>query len=117
MAGGALKASGESVPSAVRISAVISAEAWSLLEQFSRSSGKSKDWVIETALRHHLQVMSEIPSEAVAPKRIVVTGDAGQRLLALLQAPPDPTGALGDLFTPRQPSKGLRRDDDPCTSP
>jgi hypothetical protein len=57
-----------------------------------------KGFVIEQALLHHLQAVSEIPEDAVIPPRLVVTSESGERLLERLESQEAPNRAMRELF-------------------
>jgi hypothetical protein len=56
-----------------QISASISDETRERLERYVRARGVKKGFVIEQALLHHLQALSELPEEVVVPARLVGT--------------------------------------------
>ncbi|WP_295413170.1 hypothetical protein [uncultured Thiodictyon sp.] len=57
-----------------------------------------KGFVIEQALLHHLQAISEIPEDIVIPPRLVVTAASGERLLERLESQEAPNRAMRELF-------------------
>jgi uncharacterized protein (DUF1778 family) len=81
-----------------RISASVSAETNARLENFARHHGLDKSDVIETALLHHLQALSELPPEVIVPPRLIVTEASGRRLLERLDRSAEPTAAMHELF-------------------
>ena len=81
-----------------QISANISPETRDRLERYVRARGLKKGFVIEQALLHHLQAISEIPEEVVIPPRLVVTSASGERLLERLDAREAPNRAMRELF-------------------
>lgn len=85
----------------IQISAVVSRETRDELERFVRSTGQKKAFVIETALRHHLQALHEIPAEYLVPPLLVVTPKSGRELLRVLRRPRRPTPALRKLIRGR----------------
>ncbi len=81
-----------------QISANISPETRDRLERYVRARGLKKGFVIEQALLHHLQAVSEIPEDAVIPPRLVVTAASGERLLERLESQEAPNRAMRELF-------------------
>lgn len=82
----------------VQISAAVSEETRALLERYTRASGMKKGRVIEAALRQYLQVLHELPPEAIIPARLVLSKKAGRDLLERIQDPAAPTDAMRALF-------------------
>lgn len=83
---------------AIQISAPISKETKDLLEQHVKSTGVKKGHVIESALRHHLRALQELPADVIIPPRIVLTRRSFQQLVQRLRSPGKPTRALRDLM-------------------
>lgn len=83
---------------ATQISATISPATRDRLERYARARGLKKGFVIEQALLHYLQALSELPEDVVIPPRLVLTTASGERLLARLDANEGPTPALRELF-------------------
>jgi hypothetical protein len=81
-----------------QISASVSLETKARLENFARRHGLRKSQVIETALLHHLQALSELPPEVIVPLRLIVTETSGQQLLERLDRSVEPTAAMHELF-------------------
>ena len=81
-----------------QISANISPETRDRLERYVRARGMKKGFVIEQALLHHLQAISEIPEDIVIPPRLVVTAASGERLLERLESQEAPNQAMRELF-------------------
>jgi len=81
-----------------QISASISDETRERLERYVRARGVKKGFVIEQALLHHLQALSELPEEVMIPARLVVDGESGGRILARLDSHEGPNEAMQDLF-------------------
>lgn len=86
-----------------QISANISVATRDRLERYVRSRGLKKGLVIEQALLHHLTAVAELPDEVVIPPRLVVTRDAGERVLERLAAHEAPNDALRALFDGEAP--------------
>ncbi len=80
-----------------QISAVISVATSELLERHVRATGIKKGYLIETALRHHLQALEELPLDAVTQPRLVVTQRSGEEILSRIRSP-RPTKALRKLM-------------------
>lgn len=89
---------GTSESDVTQISANISPETRDRLERYVRARGLKKGFVIEQALLHHLQAVSEIPEDAVIPPRLVVTAASGERLLERLESQEAPNRAMRELF-------------------
>jgi hypothetical protein len=90
-----------------QISANISPETRDRLERYVRARGLKKGFVIEQALLHHLQVVSEFPDEALIPPRFVLTAESGADVLERLTSHEPPNPAMQALFsdstdTPRE---------------
>ena len=83
-----------------QISASISEETRELLERYVRLYGVKKSHVIETALRHHLRVLDEIPADVLIPPVLEVSRASGERVLDLIEnPPPPPTDAMKALYS------------------
>lgn len=80
-----------------QISAVISVATRDLIERYVRATGMKKGHLIESALRHHLQALEELPLDAVVHPRLVVTRRSGQEILARIRSP-KPSRALRELM-------------------
>jgi hypothetical protein len=80
-----------------QISAVISVATSELLERHVRATGIKKGYLIEAALRHHLQALEELPLDAVTQPRLVVTQRSGQEILSRIRSP-RPAKALKKLM-------------------
>jgi len=72
---------------ASKISAMVSRDTKERLVRLVRATGVKKSYVLEMALRHHLQVLLELPSSAIIPPRVVVTRDSGEDLARRIRAP------------------------------
>lgn len=81
-----------------QISATISAATRDRLEHYVRARGLKKGFVIEQALLHHLQAVSELPDDVLIPPRLVVGPDVGDRLLERLASNESPNQAMQALF-------------------
>lgn len=80
-----------------QISAMVSAETKTLLDQFSRRRGVKKGFLIETALRHHLTALAELPESAMIPPDVHVSTAAMQEIADLIEKPPK-SRALDELM-------------------
>ncbi|MCA1779882.1 MAG: hypothetical protein LC637_11000 [Xanthomonadaceae bacterium] len=80
-----------------QISATVSSETKTLLDQFSRRRGVKKGFLIETALRHHLTALAELPESAMVPPVVRVSPAAMKRIADLIETPPK-SKALDELM-------------------
>lgn len=80
-----------------QISAVISETTKELLERHVRATGVKKGYLVEQALRHHLQALQELPADVIVHPRIVVTRKSGGALLREIEKA-KPTEALRELL-------------------
>jgi len=80
-----------------QISAVVSETTKELLERHVRATGVKKGYLIEQALRHHLQALQELPTDVVIRPALVVTRRSGSALLEQIEKA-EPTEALRDLL-------------------
>jgi hypothetical protein len=80
-----------------QISAVISETTKELLERHVRATGVKKGYLVEQALRHHLQALQELPADVIVHPRLVVTRKSGATLLKEIEKA-EPTEALRDLL-------------------
>ena len=80
-----------------QISAVVSEATKELLERHVRATGVKKGYLIEQALRHHLQALQELPVDVIVHPKLVVTRKSGAALLKEIEKA-KPTEALRDLF-------------------
>ena len=72
------------------LSATVSHETKTLVENYSHKSGIKKSYLIEDALLHHLQALKELPQDLIIPIRIEITEGSMQQLQAHLDAEPTP---------------------------
>ncbi len=84
--------------SATQISAYISSDTKSLVENYSKKSGVKKGFLIEEALLHHLQALKELPADIIIPAKIMLTEKSMSRIIDMLENPPKPTQALNELM-------------------
>jgi len=83
---------------AAQISATVSAATKEKLDRFTESHGLKKNFVVEQALLYFMEARQELPEEALIPTRLVLEDDAFDRVVKLLENPPDPTVALRELL-------------------
>lgn len=81
-----------------QISATISQATKDRLDRFAESHGLKKNFVVEQALLYFMEARREFPDEALIPARIVLDGEAFDRVVDLLERPPAPTKALRELM-------------------
>lgn len=81
----------------IQISAVVSKGTRDLLERQARATGVKKGYLVEQALRHHLQALQELPADVIIHPRLVVTRKSGERLLHQIETG-KPGKALRDLM-------------------
>ena len=89
----------------IQISAIISEETKELLERMVRSTGLKKGFVLEMALRHHLEALQELPSDVIISPKLVVTERSGKEIAKQLRSSQKPTKELRDLMS-RNGDKG-----------
>jgi hypothetical protein len=82
-----------------QISAHISQETRMLVEEYVKTYGVKKAFLIETALRHHLLALRELPADVVLPPKMVVSTRFGEALLVRMENPDPPSEDLKTLFT------------------
>ncbi|MCX7082535.1 MAG: hypothetical protein NT008_04165 [Methylococcales bacterium] len=84
--------------SATHISATISSDTKSLVENYSKKSGVKKGFLIEEALLHHLQALKELPADIIIPAKIMLTEKSMSQIINLVANPQQPTPALTELM-------------------
>jgi hypothetical protein len=82
-----------------QISAHISESTSAELDRYVEARGLKKGYVIEQALRHHLQALRELPSDAIIPPQLVVSTEAAEHLADRIAKPRKPTAAMRALFS------------------
>ncbi len=82
----------------MQISAEISQATKRLLERYSRAHGVKKQFLIESALLHHIQALEELPAGVIIPPRLVVSAAGGRKLAALVGKRQKPTIELAELL-------------------
>ena len=80
-----------------QISALVSRTTKLLLERHVRATGVKKGYLVEQALRHHLQALQELPADVIFHPKLVVTRKSGKAILRQMKAG-RPTAALRDLL-------------------
>lgn len=82
----------------MQISAEISEGTKQLLERYSRAHGIKKQFLIESALLHHIQALEELPAGVIIPPRLVVTTSSGRKIAELVGKKQMPTDELVELM-------------------
>ena len=82
----------------MQISAEISEGTRQLLERYSRAHGIKKQFLIESALLHHIQALEELPTNVIIPPRLVVSAASGRKIAKLLSRKQKPTSDLVELM-------------------
>jgi hypothetical protein len=82
----------------MQISAEISPGTKELLERYSRAHGVKKQFLIESALLHHIQALEELPTSIIIPPRLVVSAASGRKVAELVSKRQRPTSELVDLM-------------------
>ena len=82
----------------MQISAEISQGTKQLLERYSRAHGVKKQFLIESALLHHIQALEELPASVIVPPRLVVSAASGRKLAELVGKRQEPTIELVELM-------------------
>lgn len=82
----------------MQISAEISQGTKELLERYSRAHGVKKQFLIESALLHHIQALEQLPTNAIIPPRLVVSAASGRKLVELVTKRQKPTSELVELM-------------------
>jgi uncharacterized protein (DUF1778 family) len=81
-----------------QISATISDATKEKLDRFTESHGLKKNFVVEQALLYFMEARKELPEEAFIPTRLILEDADFDRIVALLESPPEPTEALRELM-------------------
>jgi hypothetical protein len=82
----------------MQISAEISEGTRQLLERYSRAHGIKKQFLIESALLHHIQALEELPATVIIPPRLVVSGASGRKIAELVTRKQKPSRELVELM-------------------
>jgi hypothetical protein len=80
-----------------QISAFVSQSTRDLLQKHVRATGVKKGYLVEQALRHHLQALHELPADVIVHPKLVVTRRSGEAILKRMRSG-KPTKALRDLM-------------------
>ena len=83
---------------ATRISARVSRETKDLFERQARATGVTKGHLVDTALRHHLRALQELPADALVPARIALSRRSFEQVARRLRCPGKPSQELRDLM-------------------
>jgi len=83
----------------MQISAEISQGTKQLLERYSRAHGVKKQFLIESALLHHIQALEELPTNIIIPPRLVVSAASGRKIAQLVSKRQKPTSDLVELMS------------------
>jgi hypothetical protein len=82
----------------MQISAEISRGTKQLLERYSRAHGVKKQFLIESALLHHIQALEELPASVIIPPRTVVSASSGRKIAELVRKRQRPRRELVELM-------------------
>ena len=82
----------------MQISAEISQGTRQLLERYSRAHGIKKQFLIESALLHHIQALEQLPAGVIIPPRLVVSAASGRKIAQLVGKRQKPTSELARLM-------------------
>ena len=85
---------------AIQISAVVARTTRAELDRMSETTGLKKAYIVEMALLHHFQAMTEIPPNVVIPPRLTVDRESMELIADRLAHPREPTAALRALMKP-----------------
>jgi hypothetical protein len=88
-----------------QISALISPGTQEKLTRHVRATGVKKGHLIEQALLHHLRALEEVPAEYIVHPRIVLSREAGMKVLKQIESG-DPTPSLRTLMRTRRKRDG-----------
>ncbi len=86
------------MPTTTQVSAYISEETKAEVEAYVKRRGVKKAYLIEEALRHHLQALREIPEDLIIPSRLILTDEAMAETARRIAQENHPTEALKTLF-------------------
>ncbi len=81
-----------------QISAYISSETQASMEHYSATYGVKKGFLIENALDHYLQALHAIPEEFIIPSKLILSEASFDRVMEMMENPPEPTQDLIDLM-------------------
>jgi len=80
---------------AIQVSAYISNETKTILENFSARTGQKKGFILEQALLHYINAQQELPADIIIPPSITVSKEVFD---SVIMAEKEPTEALRDLL-------------------
>ena len=86
------------MPATTQVSAYISEETKAEVEAYVKRRGVKKAYLIEEALRHHLQALREIPEDLIIPSRLMLTDEAMAEIAERISQEDQPNEALKALF-------------------
>jgi hypothetical protein len=81
-----------------QISAIVSQTTKNLLDRHVRATGVKKGYLVEQALRHHLQALQELPADVIVHPKLVVTRRSGEAIVKQLKSG-KATKALRELMS------------------
>lgn len=81
-----------------QMSAYISEDTKKRFESYVAAHRVKKGHLIEMALLHHLQVLTELPADIILPPRLVLTKEGFEDVLERIENPQGPTEAMKALF-------------------
>jgi predicted DNA-binding protein len=81
-----------------QVSAYISEETKAEIEAYVKRRGVKKAYLIEEALKHHLQALREIPEDLIIPSRLVLADEAMAKIAERITQEDQPTESLKALF-------------------
>ncbi len=81
-----------------QISAYVSEATKRQVERYAAAHGVKKGFLVEEALLHHLQALSELPADIVIPPRLMVAHKSFRQVAGVVKKPRTPTKALTDLW-------------------
>lgn len=82
----------------MQISADISEGTRRLLERYARAHGVKKQFLIESALLHHIQALEALPTDVIIPPRLLVGAAGGRKIADLIGKRRKPATELVELM-------------------
>jgi uncharacterized protein (DUF1778 family) len=86
----------------IQISAVVSKSTKEMLDAMVQSRGLKKGYLVEEALRHHLQALLELPDDVIIPSTLVLTRESFAEVVREIESPAPPPPALKKLMSRRR---------------
>ncbi len=86
----------------IQISAVVSKSTKAMLEAMVKARGFKKGFLVEEALRHHLQALQELPDDIIIPSTLVLTKESFEEVVKEIESPSEPPPALRKLMSRRR---------------